>query len=152
MTSHSFKKAASALLVLLLGLYVSWQSRSYDIGSLEHMGSGFYPFMLGLALLAVGVLLLAIPQTPLKRAAGSQANPAHVRPWLAVIGSLFVFVVLGKYGGLVPATFAMVAVAALGDRSNTLRQVLTLALFATVATVLVFHYGLALQFALFTWG
>ena len=27
-----------------------------------------------------------------------------------------------------------------------------LALFATVATVLVFHYGLALQFALFTWG
>lgn len=152
MRPHTIKKAASALLPLLLGLGVSWQSRSYGVGTLADMGAGYYPLMLGIALLISGVLLLALPQMALGPRQQEATEPGHARAWVAVIGSLFVFVVLGKYGGLVPATFAMVAVAALGDRSNRLWHALALALFATVATVLMFHYGLALQFALFSWG
>ncbi len=61
-------------------------------------------------------------------------------------------IVIGKWGGLVPATFAMILVAALGDRKNSVRSAFFLALGVTAAAVAIFHYGLQLQFPLFTWG
>ncbi|MEJ0045599.1 MAG: hypothetical protein WDN04_05275 [Rhodospirillales bacterium] len=40
------------------------------------------------------------------------------RGWICIVASVLAFVVLGKYGGLLPATFAIVFIAALGDRDN----------------------------------
>jgi hypothetical protein len=47
-------------------------------------------------------------------------RPPEWRGWLCICSSIVAFAVIGKYGGLLPATFAIVFIAALGDRQNTL--------------------------------
>ena len=67
------------------------------------------------------------------------------------MGGVLSFVVLGEHGGLVPASFVSVFVAALGDRGNSWRAAAGLATVMTVLGVVVFHYGLHLLLPLFTW-
>jgi hypothetical protein len=59
--------------------------------------------------------------------------------------------VLGQHGGLVPASFVSVFLAALGDRNNSVRAAAGLAALMTALGVVVFHYGLHLLLPLFTW-
>lgn len=62
------------------------------------------------------------------------------------------FILLGKYGGLVPATFALVFIAAMGDRQHTVRSAALLAVGVTILGIAVFSWALQLQFPLFRWG
>jgi len=71
------------------------------------------------------------------------------RGWLCILGGVAAFVVLGAHGGLVPASFASVFVAALGDRRNSVRDAALLALAMTAFGVVVFHYGLHVLLPLF---
>ena len=65
---------------------------------------------------------------------------------------MLAFVVLGQWGGLVPATFASVFVSAMGERENTVKGAALLSAVLTVFCVIVFHFGLTLQLPLFQWG
>ena len=56
------------------------------------------------------------------------------------------------HGGLVPATFALVFISALGDRTHTLRSALLLSVFVTAIGIVIFSWGLELQFPMFSWG
>ncbi|MCJ9713295.1 tripartite tricarboxylate transporter TctB family protein, partial [Bordetella hinzii] len=51
-----------------------------------------------------------------------------------------------------PATFAIVFISALGDRTNTLKQALLLSVSMCVIAVVVFWWALQLQLPLFRWG
>jgi hypothetical protein len=62
------------------------------------------------------------------------------------------FIILGKYGGMVPATFACVFVSALGDRETTLKAALILAAGITVSGVILFAYLLKIPMPIFQWG
>jgi high-affinity Fe2+/Pb2+ permease len=62
------------------------------------------------------------------------------------------FIVLGEYGGLVPATFAIVFISALGDRNNSLKQAFWLSAGMVVIAVVIFWWALQMQFDLFRWG
>ena len=59
---------------------------------------------------------------------------------------------LGHWGGLLPATFAIVFISALGDRKNTIKQAFVLSLGMSVIAVVVFWWALQLQLPLFRWG
>ena len=75
---------------------------------------------MGAILAAIG-LAIALSARPAAVEAGAQ--PAFDwRGWGGIIGGTVAFIVLGDYGGLVPATFAIVFISALGDRENTLKQ------------------------------
>jgi hypothetical protein len=76
----------------------------------------------------------------------------ELRGWACVLGGVAAFVVLGEYGGLVPASFASVFISALGDRSASIARSAALAAALTAFAVLVFHYGLGVPFPLFRWG
>jgi hypothetical protein len=73
------------------------------------------------------------------------------RGWLCILGGTLAFVVLGQHGGLVPASFASVFVAALGDRQSTVKASALLAATLTLFCLVVFHFGLKLQLPLFQW-
>ena len=101
----------------------------YGMGSLRQMGSGFFPVVLGVLMALDRAALLA---TAGRAAAGAAAEPpaetAHLagplvqwRGWLCIIAGVLSFVVLGEHGGLVPASFVSVFIAALGDRANSVR-------------------------------
>lgn len=138
-------------LMLFIGLGTTWGSLDYGIGTLARMGPGYFPMLLGGTLIFVAVLILATPSSD----EVSEQQPTlggHYRSWIIVIVGMLAFMAVGKYGGFVPATFALIFLTALGDRNNSVKAALILATGVTAVSVAVFHYGMQLQFPLFTWG
>ena len=62
------------------------------------------------------------------------------------------FLVLARWGGFIPATFAIVFISAMGDRDNTVKQAAVLAAAMCVLCWLVFSVALKIPFPLFQWG
>lgn len=153
------KDHSGGVLLIAAGAAVVIAGVGYGMGSLRQMGSGFFPVVLGVLMALVGVALLA---TAPRAADAATAEPppetAHLagpvvqwRGWGCILGGVLAFVVLGEHGGLVPASFAAVFIAALGDRGNSVRAAAALAALMTALGVLVFHYGLHLLLPLFAW-
>ena len=156
------KDHVGGVLMLATGVAVVVAGVGYDVGTLREMGSGYFPVVLGALLAAIGVALLASTRRAGAVSDGAASQPpaemAHLagpvvqwRGWLCIVGGVLSFVVLGEHGGLVPASFVSVFVAALGDRGNSWRAAAGLATVMTVLGVVVFHYGLHLLLPLFTW-
>jgi hypothetical protein len=73
-----------------------------------------------------------------------------IRGAACIVCGVLAFLILGAYAGLVPATVGCVFVAALGDRSMSVRGAIVLSVGITVFTVALFVYGLNVQFPLWT--
>jgi len=152
------KDHVGGALLLVVGVAVVAAGVGYGVGTLRSMGSGFFPVVLGVLLALIGTaLLFSAGRGPGGAADGPPAEMAHLagpvvqwRGWLCIVGAALAFVLLGEHGGLVPASFASVFIAAMGDRGNGVRAAATLAAVLTVAGAIVFHYGLQLL-PLFTW-
>ena len=151
-----------AALMVVLGAVVVWVGTDYKMGTLTRMGAGYVPVVLGVLFIIVGALIAATNRRDGPAAGGVipvLEVPVHGGPrrfeyrgWGCILGGVAAFVVLGHYGGLVPATFMAVLISAMGDRDNSVRDALLLAAGVTVAGVIIFSYGLKLVFPLFTWG
>jgi Tripartite tricarboxylate transporter TctB family len=101
------------------------------------------------------MVISARGQQPAPEAAVSHGHPAglpDLRGCVCIVLGILAFLLLGEYGGLLPATFAIVFISALGDRDNTLREALLLALAMMAIAVVVFWWALSLQLPLFQWG
>ncbi|MEO8523675.1 MAG: tripartite tricarboxylate transporter TctB family protein [Caldimonas sp.] len=144
------KDRVSGVVLLVLGLAIVAQGLEYRMGTLTHMGAGFVPVVLGILLALVGVAIWITAEPG--DFGTAESMPTEWRGWLCVLGGVFAFVVFGQYGGLVPASFISVFIAAMGDRSNSVRTAALLAAGITVAGVVIFVYGLGMTFPLFTWG
>ena len=152
------KDHIGALLLLLMGAGVLGLGVTYNVGSLNRMGAGFIPVTLGALMMVVG-LAIGITAVPADREAPkttlhgvSTAGKPEWRGWICILAGVAAFVILGNYGGLVPASFAAVFLSALGDRENTIKSAAVLGVVVTIFGVAVFHYGLSLQLPLFQWG
>lgn len=153
------KDHLGALMLLGLGAAVVAVGIGYRIGTLNRAGAGFVPVVLGVLMMAVGILIgITSAGGRLEMVNPLPGHEKHGdrgpdwRGWGCILGGVLAFVVLGHWGGLVPATFFAVFVSALGDRDNTLKGAATLSAMLTVFCVIVFHYGLTLQLPLFQWG
>ncbi|HEY4295504.1 MAG TPA: tripartite tricarboxylate transporter TctB family protein [Paraburkholderia sp.] len=137
-------------LLILLGLYAVVQGRQYSVGTLEAMGPGFFPAALGVLMTALGVIVAF--QGARRGPRRGTTAPMEWRGWACIVLSIVAFVVIARYGGFVPATFAIVFISALGDRRNPVRDAALLAAAICVVCVVVFWWALKLQFPLFAWG
>jgi hypothetical protein len=150
------KDYLGAAILILMGSAVAFAGRGYRIGSLTAMGAGYIPTVIGAFMVAVGLLigLTASPAPEAARVAPQGHGPGafEMRSWAYILAGIGSFVLLGKFGGFVPASFACVFVSALGDRQNSLRDAFLLAVVIVAAGYLIFHWGLKLQFDAFGWG
>jgi len=147
-----------ALLLLALGAGVFALGLTYRMGNLNRMGAGYIPVVLGVLMMCVAVALGVTAAPPGKEKIshplpgdGTHKGPEW-RGWLCILGGVGAFVVVGQYGGLMPATFASVFISAMGDRNNTVKGAAALGAALTVFCLIVFHYGLQMTFSLFQWG
>lgn len=142
-------------LLTLTGLVCVSAGLQYHTGSLNRMGPGFFPVALGALLAFVGALI-AITANGQGAAADAAKEHGHKLPELrgaiCIVISVIAFVLVGKFGGLIPATFAIVFIASLGDRTNTIKHAVLLALAMCVVATIVFSWALKLQLPLFAWG
>jgi hypothetical protein len=152
------KDHVGGALLLVTGAVVVAAGAGYGMGTLRQMGSGFFPVVLGVLMALVGIALLATARRATGALVEAPVETSHLagpvvqwRGWACIVGGVLAFVVLGEYGGLVPASFASVFIAAMGDRKNSWRAAAALAAALTALGVVVFHFGLHLLLPLFTW-
>jgi hypothetical protein len=141
-------------LMIVIGLSAVYAGTTYQVGTLTSMGAGFFPVAIGALLALVGVLI-AIQAKDLPAPdphPGNHSRLPDLRGSVCIIGGTVAFVVLGKHGGLLPATFAIVFISALGDRSNTLLRAVSLSVTMCVIALVVFSWALKLQLPPLAWG
>jgi Tripartite tricarboxylate transporter TctB family len=136
-------------LMLLLGVGAAVTGTGYKFGTLARMGPGFMPVVLGVVLAFLGLLIAGTALAP------SEDDDKKFLPnnpqwfgWLCIIGGPIAFIILGQFGGMIPAVFACVFVCALGDKTATYKSSLVLAAGITVFGVVLFHYLLNIPFPL----
>ena len=145
------KHTCSGGLILIIGLGAAIRGSQYPVGTLHRMGPGFFPTMLGLILAVLGLATTLSGQWEQSPVTPARQKPQR-RAWFCICASLVAFVVVGRYGGLLPATAATVFVAAMGDGGNTVSTAMLLACSVTAVCIVVFWWALHLQFPLFAWG
>ena len=154
MWRHVRKDHLAGFLMVAMGIVVVLMGRRYNMGSLVHMGAGFIPVVIGVLMVVVGVAvaLLATTGTAEEQKAQAIPPPPDLRGGLCILAAVAAFVVVGDFGGLIPAAFVSVFIAAMGDRANTWKTSAALAAAMVVFGVIVFHFGLQVQLPLFSWG
>jgi hypothetical protein len=155
------KDRLGGALMILIGAGAAQQGITYSLGTLAAPGPGLFPGALGVLLMLIG-LAIAVTGKRAPAAAGmlaagaaaaiAPAPRAEWRGWFCIVLSVIAFIVLGSHGGLVPASFAVAFIAALGDRDNTLLSACVLGLAMAVVSVVVFWWLLQLQLPLFQWS
>jgi hypothetical protein len=139
-------------LMTLIGVGSVLEARHYNVGTLFHMGPGFFPIILGVVMTFLGILIAGVA------AMASAVDDQLIMPkpewraWLCILAGPILFIILGNLGGLIPATFACVFVSALGDRDSTLKGSLILATAVTVCGVALFSYLLQVSIPMLRWG
>ena len=138
-------------LMFIIGTAAALQGTTYNVGTLSRMGPGYFPIVLGTILAVIGAVIFIMAGIGESRVP-KEKLPPEWRAWFSIGASVVAFMVIGLYGGLVPATFAIVFISALADRQNTLRQAILLSASMCVIAVVVFWWALQVPFPLFRWG
>jgi hypothetical protein len=141
--------------MVIIGLSAAYAGMTYEVGTQTNMGAGFFPVAVGALLAFVGVLIALQAKdlpAPDPHPGNTHSRLPDRRGSVCIIAGTIAFVVLGKYGGLLPATFAIVFISALGDRSNTLLRAVSLSITMCVIALVIFSWALKLQLPPLAWG
>jgi hypothetical protein len=146
---------AAGVLLAGVGVGAIVIGQSYGVGSLRQMQPGFFPVALGVILCCIGLVMLvgALPRPGARR--GGEKLTFDLPDWrggICIVAGVFAFLVVGTFGGLLPAAFACVFTSAMGDRTASWRRALVLAFCVALAGSLFFSYVLQIEMPLLAWG
>lgn len=132
---------------LLLAFFVLWQGQEYALGSLQNMGPGYMPRMLGVGLVVCGVIIMA------GSLRSSEALPRlNLRAFLFVTLAILSFALLMNRIGLFLATILLVFICSLSERRPRLIISVPLSLGLCLISYAVFIVGLNMPIRLFPWS
>jgi Tripartite tricarboxylate transporter TctB family len=142
---RSIRDVLAGLTFVAFGLAFAVGATSYPIGSLERMGPGLFPLVLGVLLVLLGAAIA------IRRPAEPDGERLTAPPWLGLalaLGAIVVFGVTVRGLGLLPSIFITAFLASLGSRRNSPPVALLLAVALTVSSYLIFVVGLQLNLPL----
>lgn len=146
--SRNINKAETlaALVVVALGIGVIAVGSTYPVGSIDRMGPGYFPLLLGgvLSLIGLGLVFEGMRSAPVKLR-------FPVRPFIAVTAGVIAFAFLAELAGLVPAIFALVFLSVAGEQPVRVKNALAISIFMSLVGVLVFIKGLGIPLSAFWW-
>lgn len=131
------RDAISGFLLALIGAAAAYRAFDYGIGSAARMGSGYFPLLIGGALVLLGAVIAI-------GGLRASATPVHIprRELFLIAFSVASFaLIIGRFG-LFPALGVSVLLACLADRGAGLRQAIGIVLFSCLLVWLVFVIGL----------
>lgn len=147
-TRQFIKRWAPCILVTGLGVATVLGGLSHHVGTAARMGPGYFPVMLGILLIVLGLIVGFVTDRDALEEDTPVEHVVDVRGWSCIISGIILFMILGEYAGFVPATFTLVFVSAMGDREHTVKSAAILAAGTTVFGVLVFTQLLELNIPL----
>lgn len=152
MQIKSQKDFFSGLMFMGLGGAFAWGATTYTVGTAASMGPGYFPLLLGLLMLLLG-LLITFKSLVTETEDGGRMGRWAWRPLLCMLvaNAAFGLLLAGLPAlglppmGLVVAVFVLVFVAALAARDCVLRTALALAVALALGSYLVCIPWLKLQ-------
>jgi uncharacterized membrane-anchored protein len=142
--SLNWRDLIGGLALLAIGAFFLINAVYLGIGTTRSMGAGYFPMLGGIFTIIVSLFIVA---GSLARS-GAIERPAW-RPFLVIVASIAVFIVVMPITGLLPAVFVTVVAAAIADRNSRPIPVLILAVGLCIGAWLVFIVGLGLPIRLY---
>jgi hypothetical protein len=136
---------AAGLLFIFFGAVFSLSALDLDMGTTLRMGPGYFPVVLALVLMGLGLAIVISAFATVGEAIGQFAW----RGMVLILAAPVFFGLTVRGLGFVPAVFVTTLIAAFAGPKLRLPGALALALGVTVFTTLVFSYGLGLPFRRF---
>lgn len=142
--SHA-KDFWSGVVFILTGAFFIYFAQEHAMGTAARMGPAYFPTLLGGCLSFLGAII-ALRGLRVKPAEGEDAE---IEPWhwgiiVLVLGSVLVFSLILAYAGLMLSIAAMVAIAALADRTSKLKETVVLIVVLDILVWVIFVYGIGL--------
>lgn len=141
---HNNRDALAGLLFMALGAIGFVVALSYPFGSLQEMGPGFFPRILGVMLVGFGIATLIKGLR-----SGEQVEGAWSwLPLLLLAASLIAFGWLMERFGLLPALVVLIVTSARAGKEFRWKEVVVLTVVLCVMAVAIFVWGLGLPYSL----
>ena len=128
-------------LFIAIGVATIVVSARYALGTAARMGPGYFPRILGLLLVGIG-LVLAVRAT---RSAGGPMPQFFWRPLVVVLGSVVLFGAIVQVVGVALSTVILIVTASAASREFRPRESLIAGIMLAALAVGVFVIGLQLQ-------
>jgi putative tricarboxylic transport membrane protein len=128
-----------------LGVFFGWQSLNLEIGTAFRMGPGYFPLVLALILIALGVIVLV----QAARAGSEPIGPIAWRGMLFILPAPIFFGLTVRGLGFVPSIFLTALIASFASTRMKPLAALLLSAGVTLFSVAVFSYALGLPFQRF---
>jgi putative tricarboxylic transport membrane protein len=142
MRVRNAKDLLAGLLFVAFGVAFLVVAQNYEPGSARRMGPGYFPVVLSLVLIGIGLATMArawlVPGEPVRDVAG--------KALALVTAAIVLFGLLVQGAGLGVAVMALAIMSALASRRFSPLPTLALALGLAAFSILVFVQGLGLQF------
>lgn len=135
----NWRDLVGGLVLLAIGAYFSVEAVRLGIGTTRRMGAGYFPLLGGLFTMLTAVFVTAMAFVR----SGAIERPSW-RPFLTILASIAVFILVMPRAGLIPAIVATVLVAACADRMSRPIPALLLAVGLSLGAWLIFILGLGL--------
>ncbi|GHU34930.1 hypothetical protein AGMMS50256_29310 [Betaproteobacteria bacterium] len=138
----------TGLLFIAVGLTAMVISLSdYPLGTSLNMGPGYFPSLMGGILTAFGLYIMARGLIKGEKIAGAWG----IRPLILLNLGVMAFGFLIDRFGLAPSLVVLFFISALGGKEFKFKEVLILTVLMTVASWVLFIYGLGIPLRLFVW-
>jgi hypothetical protein len=135
------------LTMICVALLFIWFGRDLEVGNSFQMGPGYFPIMLSLVLIAIGVLIIV--QSIIVHAEESEPEAWNWMAYcLVIVGPVFFGLALSGLG-LAPTMFILIIGVAAASRYANWRHSILLGLFLSVCSVLLFTRLLSLPVSAF---
>ncbi len=139
----------AGIIYLAVGLGAVLWSREYPLGNATQMGPGYFPQLLGIVLLLIG---LACAVRGIRASAPDEVTPYRLEPFLLILASIVSFALLIDHAGLVATIFVSVLLACFRRAiSHPVEVFLTFVVLAAFSSIVFVHlFGMRLP--LFWWN
>lgn len=153
MDIKSQKDFYSGLMFMGVGIAFAWGATTYNVGSGDRMGPGYFPLMLGILMALVGAVI-TFKALVIETMDGDEIGKWAWRPLFYIIAANAVFGLLlaGLRSinlpafGLIVAIYALTFIASMAQADWKFKTTLILATVLAVGSYLVFVLALKLQF------
>lgn len=153
MRIQSQRDFVSGVLFTVFGAAFAWGATSYTVGTAARMGPGYFPLMVGVLIVILG-MVITLKSLTVKTEDGEPIGRIAWRPLIFIIGSNLIFGVLlvgvRSIGipafGLIVAIYALTFVASLAGDQFKFKEVLILATILAIGSYVAFELALKLNF------
>ncbi len=142
------RESSAGLMFMGIGAFFAIGAENYSMGSAVRMGPAYFPKVLGVILIGLGLIIL-VRSFFMK---GEPLPPINWRPVLLVLGAVVIFGLLLEVAGLAATSILVMLVSALGGWDFRWREQLINGIFLAALNIGVFYYGLGLPFKLWPWS